>query len=304
MGQHHKRCRIKMINNNVEPKHLGSGIVLFENAIDIDFNYAVEMSRSTVAKERSAMYTPAIDPETGKEVYLNKSGYFFSKDSIDNMPGRGSAIHQDTTPEVIELLSFLEKTKDNYLFKYFELFPLAFKCVWWKVKSHIVSYEKDVYLGSHSDVSADYVYDIWTPTDQLATRNVISNIVYFNDSVDTVDDLDGMNFIGGHHYFNYLDIEYKPKKGDILFFPSNFMAAHEVKRVNYGSRFSYLGWYSHGTPNKEVGESVVDPLKEVDQSRFATNIYMPTLVEDYRNHLLARGFSESSDQYYLTKSHH
>ena len=293
-----------MIDNNVEGKHLGGGVVLFENAIDIDFKYAVDLSREIVARERSQMYTDAVDPETGEDVYLNKSGYFFSKDSIDRMPGRGSAAHQDPRPEVIDFLQFLEATKDQYLFKYFEMFPLSFKCVWWKVKSHIVSYEPGVFLGSHSDVSADYVYGVWTPTDQLATRNVISNIVYFSSSVDNDEELDGYNFTGGHHYFNYLDIDYKPSKGDIMFFPSNFMAAHEVKPVGKGSRFTYLGWYSHGTPNKEVGEAVVDPIIEPEQAKLATNVYMPNLVEDYRNFLIKRGYTEDSDQYFLTKAHH
>ena len=290
--------------NDVDAKHLGGGVVLFESAIDINWDYVFDLCKEIVDREKDAMYNPAVDPETGEDIYINKSGYFFGKDNIDRMPGRGSAAHSDDRSEVKELLNFLEKTKDSYLFKYFELFPLAFKCVWWKVKSHIVAYEKDVYLGSHSDVSADFIYNVWTPIDQLATRNTISVIIYFNDSVDLVEELNGKNFTHGHHYFNYLDIDYKPKKGDILFFPSNYMAAHEVKPVGDGTRFSYLGWYCHGTPNKKVGEDVVDPKNELQRSKSATNVYMSTLVEDYRAHLLLRGYDINSRQYYLTQSNY
>lgn len=290
--------------NDVEAKHLGGGVVLFESAIDIDWDYIREFSRDAINKEKQEMYVPAVDPETGDEIYLNKSGYFFGKDSIDQMPGRGSAIHRYSDEKIKEIFDFVEESKDKYLLKYFELFPLAFKCVWWKVKGHIVQYKKDVYLGSHSDVSADYIYDVWTPKDQLATRNTISNVFYLTSCVDTTEELDGTNFIGGHHYFNYLDIDVKPNRGDLLMFPSNFMAAHEVKPVQDGERYSYLGWYSHGTPNPEVGESVVDPGKEVEMAKNATNLYMPNLVPDYRNYLLSKGYDESSEQFNLTRSNY
>jgi hypothetical protein len=293
-----------MIFNDVDAKHLGSGVVLFESAIDIDWDYIREFSRNAINQERSEMYEPAIDPETGDQIYINKSGYFFKKESVDNMPGRGSAIHRYGDEKVKEIFNFIEAAKDKYLFKYFELFPLAYKCVWWKVKGHIVQYKKNVYLGSHSDVSADFIYDVWTPKDQLATRNVISNVFYLNSCVDSEEELDGTNFTGGHHYFNYLDIDIKPQKGDLLFFPSNFMAAHEVKPVEEGERYSYLGWYSHGTPNKEVGEFVVDPLKDPEQAKTATNLYMPNLVSDYREYLTKKGYDQSSEQYNITRSNY
>ena len=59
-------------------------------------------------------------------------------------------------------------------------------------------------------------------------------------------------------------------------FPSNYVAAHEVRKVTGGHRYTYLGWYAHGTPNQAVGEYVVDP--SVNAS--ATNVYMPSLRED------------------------
>ena len=71
-----------MINNNVEPKHLGSGVVLFESAIDLDWDYVREFSRDAINKEKEDMYTPTVNPETGDEIYLNKSGYFFQKESV------------------------------------------------------------------------------------------------------------------------------------------------------------------------------------------------------------------------------
>jgi hypothetical protein len=126
--------------------------------------------------------------------------------------------------------------------------------------------------------------------------------VYFNDSVDNEEDLDGQNYIGGHHYFNYLDIDYSPKKGDILFFPSNYMAAHEVKPVKEGFRYSYLGWYSQGTPNPAVHESVTDPIKNPESAIHDTNLYMPSLASDFKEYLISKGYDEHSEQFSITRS--
>jgi hypothetical protein len=289
-------------NNNIEGKNLGGGVVLFENAINFDADEVFDLCEEIVTRERNAMYKPGVDPETGEEIYINRSGYFFGKNSIDIMPGRGSAAHQDPRENVVNFLTELEDLRDKYLFKYLEFYPLAFKCIWWKVKGHIVAYKKGAYLGSHSDISTDYIYGVWTPNDQLAMRSTVTALIYFNDCVDSEDKLNGKNFMGGHHYFNYLDITHVPKKGDILFFPASYTAGHEVKVVEAGMRYSYLGWYSQGTPNIDVRESVTDPNIDPVAAQTSTNVYMPNFVEDYRKHLLSRGYNEFSEQYKITKS--
>lgn len=289
-----------MIFNDVNPKHLGGGVILFENAVSFDFLWSLETFSKMLDQEHGQMYELTQDPETGEEVYLNKSGYLFSKDSVDAMPRRASCIHQDKREDVVSLLSFLEQSKDKYILKYFEKFPLSYNCVWWKVKGHIVSYKGGVYLGPHSDISAEYAYGIHQTSNELALRNVISSIIYINSSVDDEKMLDETNFIGGHHYFNYLEIDYSPKAGDILMFPSNYMAAHEVRPVEGGHRISYLGWYCQGTPNPSVLEDVCDPLQNPELAKVSTNVYLPTLREDYRSYLRSVGYDVSSEQYRAT----
>ena len=111
-----------VLNKDIEGEDLGGGVVLFRSAIDFDADYTFDLCSEIVAREKAAMYTPGIDPETGEEIYINRSGYFFGKDSIDAMPGRGSAAHQDPRKEVMEFLNSLEYARDNYLFKYLESF--------------------------------------------------------------------------------------------------------------------------------------------------------------------------------------
>lgn len=254
--------------------HLGGGVVLFKSVFSLDWDWMREFCQATLSAERAQQYTPGVDPITGQDGFINRSGYFFTKNSIDEMPWRGSMVHQNSAPHVIATLDYIEDVRDKCLIKYLHHFPLAGKCIWWKIKSHIVAYPKGAFLGMHSDVSTDYEYGKPHPVDQLATRNSVSVVAYLNDCVDTEEELDGTNFTGGHHYFEYLDIAYKPRKGDILFFPANYVAAHEVQTVTGGIRYSYLGWYCQGTPNSTVRENVVDPIDQPEAARISTNVYM------------------------------
>jgi hypothetical protein len=282
-----------MLNNNVEAEHLGGGVVLFRNAISFDVAWAVQFAEEQISKEREEMYTKAVDPETGEPAYLNKSGYYFKAYGVDIMPRRGSQIHGTSRDDVRDFIEAVERAKDEYLLKYFVLFPIAYKNVWWKVKGHLVSYSTQYggsFLGPHSDTSADYAYGYPHPGNQLATRNSVSCVVYINDDFD-----------GGHHYFNYLDIDYKPNSGDILMFPANYMASHEVTPIINGSRYSYLGWYAQGSPNKEVNEHIVDPATDPELAKTATNVYMPTLREDFKNYLDSIDHDKSSHAYQLVE---
>jgi len=262
---------------------IGGGVVAFERAFELDWSATFDMAEKLVDADAPTMYSETVDPESGDRVLLNKSEYIYTKDSASEMPRRCSVAHQTEDPETRRLLDFLEETRDELLLHYIWRYPLAYKVIWWKVKGHLVSYSTTKggsYLGVHSDTSADYAYGLPHPTQQLATRNSVSCLMYLNDCVDDESQLDGRNFTGGLHHFNYLGITYKPKRGSVLMFPSNYMAAHEVLPITGGHRYSYLGWYAHGTPNKEVGEFVVDPISDPVLAQKATNLYMPSLRED------------------------
>lgn len=295
-----------MIFNDVKAEHLGGGVVVFRDAIRLDWDYANRISKEIVDREMNDMYKPAINPDNGLEEYVNRSGYFFSKNGIDKMPKRGSRVHQDTRPEVVELFTFIEECKDKYLFRYMHMFPLVFKNIWWKVKGHLVSYSSDCggYIGEHSDTSVDYVYGLPHPPHQLASRNTLSCLVYFGNCVDGSKLSEPGDFTGGHHRFTYLDIDYTPQRGDILMFPSNYIAAHEVTPVNSGERFTYLGWYAHGTPNPAVNEEVEDPVENPEKAAVSSNVYIPYLREKFLEYLDSVGEYKSSRTYRLARGEH
>lgn len=275
--------------NNVKANHLGGGVVLFENTFEMDWDWIFNFFKKIVDQEAEGMYTLTTHPNTGEETYVNRSGYFFDKESIERMPGRGMTLHRDPDTQAIKTMAFIEEVKYQCLLKYMEMFPLVYKCIWWKSKGHISYYKKGMYLGPHSDVSSDYIYGVPEPANQLALKNVVGTIVYVTD-----------DFVGGEHYFDYLDIKYKPKKGDILMFPANYMAAHRVLPVEEGDRYAYLGWYCHGSPSKELNEIVFDPLKDPDAAINRENLYMPFLRQDFQRYLLSQGHDEKSYAYSIT----
>jgi hypothetical protein len=256
----------------VSPKKLGDGVLLFEQVLDVDWDYFVEWASGHILREKENMYKPSIDPDTGAPCYINRSGYYFNERTVNEMPFRSIEIHEDKSLESIVLLAFIEDIKYKCLLQYIMEYPMLFKCIWWRSKGHVVSYGPGSYLGPHSDNSCDYIFGLEEPKMQLAAKNVVGSIVYVND-----------DYIGGEHYFNYLNIKYKPKKGDILMFPSNYIATHQVLPVESGVRYSYLGWYGHGSANEKLREKIYNPLESTDIATRMANLYLPFLREDLAN---------------------
>jgi len=50
-------------------QHLGGGIVLFENAIELEWDWVRKVVDEFIQDEWNEMYKPGIDPETNEEIY-------------------------------------------------------------------------------------------------------------------------------------------------------------------------------------------------------------------------------------------
>jgi Rps23 Pro-64 3,4-dihydroxylase Tpa1-like proline 4-hydroxylase len=275
----------------VEPEVLGLGIVAFRGAIEADWDFLMDQSWITANGERDLAYTPTVMPDTGEEAFINKSGFYYAKNNIDRMPRRATILHTLENKDLATQLDFLEESRDKCLMQYMEIYPHAYKTVWWKIKGHVVIYTPGTHLGPHSDIGSEFIYGVSTPSDQLHTRTVITAIIYLNDMSDRDTDA---TFSGGEHVFNYSNLTYQPKAGDVLLFPTTYTATHEVMPVNRGRRFSYLGWYCQGTPNPEVKEYVHHP-SEIRRENNCTNVYMPNFRSDYLEFLRSRGHDKTSE---------
>ena len=62
----------------------------------------------------------------------------------------------------------------------------------------------------------------------------LSSVAWFND-----------NYDGGELWFPYLNLNFKPQKGDILFFPSTYIFAHAAQPVSNGTKYSAVTMFNY-----------------------------------------------------------
>lgn len=95
--------------------------------------------------------------------------------------------------------------------------------------------------GTHFRIHADH-----GPT-YVAT---ISAVIYLND-----------DYEGGELYFPRFDLNYKPKQGDIVVFPSNFIYEHASKEMINGTKYSIvvmMDYHDRDGVNQRVSPVVED----------------------------------------------
>ncbi|MCF6225337.1 MAG: 2OG-Fe(II) oxygenase [Xanthomonadales bacterium] len=81
---------------------------------------------------------------------------------------------------------------------------------------------------AHADSDIfDVDLDIWYKT----LDRSVNLLIYLND-----------DYTGGAIKFNTFNFRYQPKKGDLLFFPSDFRYMHEAEKVESGVRYALVSW--------------------------------------------------------------
>ena len=83
----------------------------------------------------------------------------------------------------------------------------------------ILRYGKSQHFDSHAD-------------DGLRYPRTISTTAYLND-----------DYTGGEIYYKHFNLYYKPSRGDILVFPSNYVYNHKVIPVEEGIRYAVVNWF-------------------------------------------------------------
>jgi hypothetical protein len=212
-------------------KHLGNGIMLFEDVIDTsDFEAYLER-----------IYAENLDATHGvnAESFTNDAGYQINPEHISRMPIRfnGLSFGSEFTKKITELIN---DCLYKCLVEYCRSFPIAIECIKWRTSGQIASYSAGQTMGPHSDCALPY--DI--------NGNILNSFPLHNTLTSSMSLDDG--YEGGAVRFRPWGITVNPKIGSVLIYPSSFMGCHEVEPVTSGVRNSYLQWFCQGETKMQV----------------------------------------------------
>ena len=260
-----------MIIKDFKAKDMGACLCIIEDAFDIDqeflHNYIAWLKQQ---EEDTFTYIE----EDGKRYALNKTGFKFDLDSISMAPERFvdplcKLSDRKPTEEQQQLIHDLEDLAYKSLVEYCKIYTEASTVCWWRSAGHIATYANGQGIGQHCDDQIPYEYGK-PPNNEYPKHGNVSINIYLNDGVESEEELDGTNFIGGNIFFKHAKYTHVPKAGTIAIYPTNYVGTHEVYPVTKGKRIAYLSAISYGTP--ENGS----PIPVDGDSR----IWMPNLRKD------------------------
>jgi hypothetical protein len=183
-------------------------------------------------------------------------------------------MHEGLGQEYFDFFNACEDAMYACMLRYVEIFPMMLTCLWWRTQGHIVAYGKGGRFGKHCDNDVNYQPGA-EPDQQLAIRNVLGGLIYFNDSVDQIKNKN--DYVGGEIVFPYANFTYSPKAGDVLMFPSNYLGTHKVLECKEGERYAYVGYFAQGSSDQSRGVNIRMPSDVMDSGQ----VWMPNIVEDY-----------------------
>jgi hypothetical protein len=205
-------------------KHLGSGIVLIEDLL--------------TQKELSSIDLNLIEQQCPRQGFRNIGEKTFLEGGYEVDLEKDFSHLPTRFIQNIESLPFF-KTIDDAMYQgavqYCKLFPVAAESITNCVGKHFIKYLPGGHMGPHSDSSLAYKDGTLEPVSVIALGNTITSSIILNDDFD-----------GGSILFNTCGFEVKPKPGSALYYPSNYIGAHQVNTVTSGVRWAFLAFYSHG----------------------------------------------------------
>lgn len=265
----------------------GMGIVCFPKSIEINQDLVIPYFSSLKDKALRDDYT--IVHEDGMKPYaVNRSGHRYDIDDIQKSASHiMDFINGDSPKELIEFFEKCEKTIYEHLLMYIEMYPHVLPNIWWTETGHVAAYATGSSMGAHNDNDVNYQVG-FEPDLQLATRHVLSVLLYLNSSADSKEELSKYEYGGGEIDFIYANAVHKPKSGDLLIFPSNYLGAHRVRPCLSGERYVYISYFSHGSADRERG---IQPGPSVPVGK-QSQVWLPTVAEDYVSHINKKRWSD------------
>jgi predicted 2-oxoglutarate/Fe(II)-dependent dioxygenase YbiX len=285
--------KISIKDSNIEKYDMG--IVVFKNIIDMT-NYEYILDKISLMKKEALEkdYT-IIKNDSGKPLYaINRSGHRYAVDDLEKSCSHiMDFANQNSDERYINFFQMCEDAMYQCLIRYIEFFPMMLPCLWWRTQGHIVAYGPGSNFGTHCDNDINYKPGA-EPDQQLAIRNVVGGLIYFNDSVEhEVFSENKRNFVGGKIAFPYANFTYTPRSGDIIMFPSNYLGTHEVEKVIKGERYAYVGYFAQGSNDLSRGVNIRQPSPIMDSGQ----VWMPSIVEDYIKSVKLRHSDKPKEEY-------
>ena len=279
VSPHFDETTIKEIAD-FETEELAPGIVVVRNAFKIDQDLVLSHidSRAEEAHKNRWSYKE-ID---GVTYGINEDGFKYRMEDVPAAPIRIlDPVNPKTEEEVKNFFIYLEDQIYKGLIKYIDHYPLMIGSIWWKTRGHILRYGDGGILGCHADNDTNYKVTNgvrYMPKGMVASRQTCGALLYLNDCVDDESELDGRNFTGGHLRFVHLGVSYKPQKGDIIFFPTNYVAAHDVGRMGNGVRYSYLTFFGQGSSDQLANVIISEPSESFE---WCPPVWFNNIYDDY-----------------------
>ena len=256
----------------MKSKHIGMGVVIIDDVINIDQDLLFEYM-SWMRKNEESTFT--YHEEDGIKYATNKTGFKFNLSDIAKAPERfldtkGKQLGIEAPQKYIDFIDSLEGAIYDALVEYCCYFPDAAGTSWWRPNGHIAGYKNGQGIGQHCDDQVPYEWGKPTGS-QVSMHNSSSINLYLNDCVDSEEDLNGHNYVGGELHFPNVPLTWKPKMGSVAIYPSSYMGRHEVLPVSAGQRYAYLSIACYGTSfDREEIVGQENPYK----------VWMPNLVDE------------------------
>jgi predicted 2-oxoglutarate/Fe(II)-dependent dioxygenase YbiX len=209
---------------NVEDPKLG--IILYRDAIPEDINIPKRLE--TVLKDSKHDYfkwnEAMVGHNTSMPEYRDCSDLKVGPAHWNHLPEELSDIKNIYDDYNLVLRKCLTDYEARYNFKMEFMESINF-----------VKYNPGQHFNVHTDSGFSYFC-------------TLSSVGWFNDDYD-----------GGELWFPYLNLTFKPQKGDVLFFPSTYIYAHGSKEVTKGIKYSAVTMFNYN----EIGQAKA-PISEIE----------------------------------------